>query len=673
MSYEFKRAKDICDEMKDIKNKTLSKNMKGGVRPIKDVTSFGALLCDRYRGNKQLSEVSSQRRPAPTVTTCFRLNKEIRENFKAVDYQNESINYKVSNFFGDMLVGGEGYSETDQVEGQRRVTCITCDLSSLKGSLKSKIQKNQEEASSFFETVDELLYSSTYDKKPRLNLLENDDNEALRKMLEKAEAGDTFTATEAKENEILNCYNHMFSYYETELSKYESEDVDGMLGYVKEFLYGLFVPDTLIVLDCGNVNTLKLFLSTNLDGLPLTETDTALTVLANTVKVDTNGLSKKKYIETKTNEVSSLLQGEAAMNTFFALFAADHVNQDRPIISGERITLSESGGYSKYYKENLLSDEKLYEKFEKFISVFKKLEDFTDSNPQFKYFFWKSAFSNSGLLILWNILKKYSDRTIKNKNTIEQMLEILFAAALRCALTTSCGSGLCLQNQFSILNEINWNDPVNSLKDKIASCSNKSANNKTKKIPALDDTLKELKSYDISFNSRKDAIKLLHYTVMVKNSKKCGCSAPISLDDICKPDEGECDHFVPKNFIDIFHEFMKYCREHNGEAPSGEKFDCFTVLTTEQKEKFEGVVNCFANFFLIPKELNKVCGNAVFGNKKRDKYVKKLAEEPFCFINVVKKQDFTNLVEGVENMRDDIIKMCKPILTGEDEKDTVMK
>lgn len=672
MSYECKNTRKINEEMKAIKNKMLSKDMKGGVTPRKDVTSFGALLSDGYRGDKQLSEVSSQRRPAPTVTTCMRLDKEVRENFNAIDFQNESINYKVSNFFGDMLVGGEGYSETDQVEGQRRVTCITCNLSSLKGILKSKLQKNQEEISSFFETVDELLYSSTREKKPRLNLLENDDNEALRKMLEKAEAGDTFTAAEAKENEILSCYNRMFSYYEHELSEYESEDVDGMLGYVKEFLYGLFVPDTLIVLDCGNVNTLKLFLSTNLDGLPLTETDTALTVLANTVKEDTNGLSKKKYIEAKTNEVSSLLQGEAAMNTLFALFAANHANEDRPFVSGERITLSESGGYSKYYKEKLLSTEDLYKDFEEFISVFKKLKDFTALNPQFNYFFWKSAFSNSGLLILWNILKKYSDRTIK-KNTAEQMLKILFAAALRCTLTTSCGSGLCLQNQFSILNELNWNDPVNSLNAKIASCSNKSANNKTKKIPAWDDTLKELKSDDISFNSRKDAIKLLHYTVMVENSKDCGSSAPTSLDDICKPDEGECDHFVPKNFIDIFREFMKYCRDHNGEAPSDKKFDCFTVLTTEQKEKFEGVVNCFANFFLIPKDLNKVCGNALFGNKKRDKYVKKLAEEPFWFINVVKRQDFTNLVEGVENMRDDIIEMCKPVLTGEDEEDTVIK
>lgn len=665
MSYEFKRATDICEEMKDIKNKMLSKKMKGGVTPRKDVTSFGELLSHKYKGDKQLSEVSSQRRPAPTVTTCMRLDEEVRENFNAVDYQNESINYKVSNFFGDMLVGGEGYSATDQVEGQRRVTCITCDLSSLKGSLKSKLQKNQEEASSFFKTVDDLLYSNTIEKIPRLNLLENDDNEALRKILEKAEAGDTFTAAETKENEILNCYNHMFSYYEKKLSKYESEDVDGMLGDVKEFLYGLFVPDTLIVLDCGDVNTLKLFLSTNLDGLPLTETDTALTVLANTVNVDTNGLSKKKYIETKTNEVSSLLQGEAAMNTLFALFAANHANEDRPFVSGERITLSESGGYSKYYKENLLSDEKLYEKFEDFISVFKKLEDFTDSNPQFNYFFWKSAFSNSGLLIVWNILKKYSDGTIKKKNTIEQMLKILFAAALRCALTTSCGSGLCLQNQFSILSELNWNDPVNSLKAKIASCSNKSANNKTKKIPSWSDTLKELKSDDISFNSRKDAIKLLHYTVMVEN---CESRSKLTLDEITKPDEGECDHFIPKNFIDIFREFMKYCREHNGEAPSGKKFDCFTVLTTEQKEKFEGVVNCFANFFLIPKELNKDCGNAVFGNKKREKYEKKLSEEPFLFRNIVVKQDFTNLVEGVEKMRDEIIEKCKPVLTGEIKK-----
>ena len=669
MSYECKSARGINEEMKGIKNKMLSKNMKGGVTPLKDVTSFGTLLSDSYSGNKQLSEVSSQRRPAPTITTCVRLDKEIRENFKTVNYQNGSINYKDSNFFGVMLVGGHGYCETDQVEGQRRVTCVDCILSGLKGSLKSKLQKNQEEASSFFKTVDELLYSSTCEKKPRLNLLENDDNEALKKMLEKAEVGDTFTATEAKKNEILSCYNHMFSHYETELSNYEHKntegevvdvDVEGMIDYVKEFLYGLFVPDTLVVLDCGDVNTLKLFLSTNLDGLGLTEPDTALTVLANTVNKETNGLSKKRYIETRVNEVSSLLQGEAAMNTFFALFAANHVKKDRPFVSGERITLSESGGYANYYKEILLSDKELYEQFEKFISVFEKLKDFTVSNPQFNYFFWKSAFSNSGLLIVWNILKKYENAEIE-KDIVKKMLEILFAAALRCALTTSCGSGLCLQNQFSILNELNWNDPVSSLKDKIASCSNKAANNKTKKIPSWDDTLKVLKSNDISFNSRKDAIKLLHYTVMIDYSKAQNSSSTSALDKICKPDEGECDHFIPKNFIDNFRDFMKYCRE-NGEAPTDEKSRCFTVLNTEQKEKFEGIVNCFANFFLITKDLNKECNNVVFGNKKRDKYKTKLAEVPYCFRNVVVKQDFTNLVEGVENMRDEIIAMCEPVL-----------
>ena len=80
------------------------------------------------------------------------------------------------------------------------------------------------------------------------------------------------------------------------------------------------------------------------------------------------------------------------------------------------------------------------------------------------------------------------------------------------------------------------------------------------------------------------------------------------------------------------------------------------------KEKFEGTVNCFANFFLITKDLNKECKNVVFGNAKRDKYKQKLSELPYCFRNVVAKQDFTNLVEGVENMRNEIIAMCEPVL-----------